>query len=412
MKSFSIRVVAQATAAIVLATSAWHVQADETLRTEVGKPLQAAQDLIKAQKYKEALGKVREADAVGGKSGYESYTIERMRLAAASGAGDLDTATKAYDALNASGRLAQPEKLRYIESIAGTAYRAHDYAKTNQWGQRYVKEGGNNPAIRTLITQSEFLSGDYAGVIRDVSAEIQAAEKAGTAPSEDRIKLLLSAATKLNDNDRYVYGVEKLLTYYPKKQYWGELLARLQNKPQFSDRFALDTYRLALATDSLTRADDYVEFAQLAAQAGYPTEGLRVVDKGYAAGILGTGPEAARHKRLHDLLVKRSEEDRANWSQTETQARASGDGAALVKLGFNLVLNGQSAKGEELIREGIGKSGQQTADASKLHLGIAQVLNGNTSKANATFRSISGRDGTGDLARLWGLYVRGKSSAA
>ena len=45
----------------------------------------AAQDLIKAGKYKDALAKVRDADAVGGKNANESYLVERMRLAAASG---------------------------------------------------------------------------------------------------------------------------------------------------------------------------------------------------------------------------------------------------------------------------------------------------------------------------------------
>ena len=136
-------------------------------------------------------------------------------------------------------------------------------------------------------------------------------------------KAVRDEIVKLNDSDRYVYSVEKLLTYYPKKQYWSELLSRLQNKPNFSDKFALDTYRLALATGSLSRAEDYVEFAQLAAQAGYPAEGKQVVDKGYAAGILGTGAEAGRHQRLRDLLARRAEEDRAARAQSEAQAQAT-----------------------------------------------------------------------------------------
>ena len=76
------RTLAVAAAATVIAFGAL---AQEALRPEVGKPLQAAQDLIKAGKYKEALAKVRDADAVGGKNGGETYLVERMRLAAASG---------------------------------------------------------------------------------------------------------------------------------------------------------------------------------------------------------------------------------------------------------------------------------------------------------------------------------------
>ncbi|TAK77246.1 MAG: hypothetical protein EPO12_15075 [Aquabacterium sp.] len=398
------------TAVLAAALVAFSAHA-ETLRPEVGKPLQAAQELVKAQRYKEALAKVRDADAVGGKSAYESYTVERMRLAAACGAGDIGTASRAFNALESGGKLAGGERLRYIESLAGVTYRAQDYGAARQWAQRYFKEGGTSASVRTVLTQSQYLSGDYASLASALVAEIQATEKAGGTPPEERIKLLASTATKLNDSDRYVYSVEKLLTYYPKKQYWSELLSRLQNKPNFSDKFALDTYRLALATGSLSRAEDYVEFAQLAAQAGYPAEGKQVVDKGYAAGILGTGAEAGRHQRLRDLLARRAEEDRAARAQSEAQAQAAADGNALVKLGFNLVLAGEGAKGLALMQQGIDKGNLAAAEAAKLRLGIAQVLTGDKARANATFRSVAGQDGAADLARLWGLYARSRNVA-
>ncbi|HIV72871.1 MAG TPA: hypothetical protein H9903_18175 [Candidatus Aquabacterium excrementipullorum] len=398
-------------AALVLG-AAMASHAADGLRPEVGKPLQAAQDLIKAQKYKEALNKVRDADAVSGKTAQESFTIDRMRLAAASGAGDLATATAAYDALDKSGKLAQAEKLRYIESLAGTAYRAQNYASVNQWGQRYHKEGGNSPTIRTLIVQAQYLSGDYAGAAKALTTDVQAAEKAGGPPPETSLKLLLTTASKLDDTDKYVYAVEKLLTYYPKKEYWGDLLTRLQRKPNFSEKFALDTYRLALATGSLRNANDYIEMAQLAAQAGFPAEGKQVLEKGYAAGILGTGPGADRQARLRDLLNKRSNEDKAARPTAEAQALAAADGNALVKLGFNLALSGESAKGLSLMQQGLSKGGLAAAETSKLRYGIAQVLTGNTSQGHATLRSVTGNDGAAELARLWSLYARSKPSNA
>ena len=79
---------------LAAALAAGNAQAQEALRPEVGKPLQAAQDLIKAGKYKEALAKVRDADGVANKTANESFTIERMRIAAASGAGDVETDRK------------------------------------------------------------------------------------------------------------------------------------------------------------------------------------------------------------------------------------------------------------------------------------------------------------------------------
>ena len=384
-------------------------QAQESLRPEVGRPLQAAQDLVKAQKFKEALAKVRDADAVGGKNAHESYLIERMRIAAASGAGDVDTAARAFDAISGNPKLNSADKLRMIESLAGGSYRAGNYARATQWSQRYFKEGGSSSAIRTLLIQSQYLSGDFAGAQRELTTEIQAAERAGSPPPEERIKLLMNAALKQNDTSGYVYAVEKLVTYYPKKEYWVDLLSRLQRKPNFSDRLALDTYRLSLATGSMTKANDYMEMSQLAVQAGHPAEGRQVVDKGFAAGILGTGAEADRHKRLRDLMVKRTEEDKQAQAADLAEALQAKDGNALVNVGFNQVLGGQVAKGIALMQQGIAKGSLKRADDARLHLGIAQTLAGEGAKAQATFKSVAGNDGTADLARLWALYARRKS---
>jgi hypothetical protein len=392
--------------AAALATGAT-VASAQALRPEVGKPLQAAQELIKTGKYREALAKVREADGVGGKTADESFMVERMRIAAASGAGDVDTAAKSYDALAATGRVSAAEKARMAESIAVGYYRAKDYAKAMQWSQRYLKEGGTNPAIRTLLIQSQYLSGDYAGAARELTAEIQAAEKSGTPPAQDRLNLLLNAAVQLKDANTTVFALERLVTYYPKKEYWVDLLSRMQRKPGFSDRLVLDTYRLSLATGSMSSASDYMEMSQLALQAGHAAEAKQVVDKGFAANVLGQGAEAERHKRLRDLVAKKLDEEKAGRAEAEKEAAAAKDGNALVAIGFSMATGGEAAKGIPLMQQGITKGGLKRPEDARLHLGIAQVLAGDP-KAQATLRAVAGSDGTADLARLWSLHARRK----
>ena len=391
-------------AAVVVGLVIGSAQAQGGLRPEIGKPLQAAQDLVKAGKYREALAKVRELDAVGGKSAAETNTIERMRLAAASGAGDADTAARSFDAISAS--VAGPDKLRMIESIAGTYYRAKDYAKAMQWYQRYFREGGTSGANRTLLIQTQYLSGDFAGASKELMAEIQAAEKNGAVPAEERINLLMNAAVRQKDIAGETFALERLVSYYPKKEYWVTLLNRLQRKPNFSDRLVLDTYRLSLATGSMSTASDYMELAQLTVQAGFPAEGKKVVDKGFAAGVLGVGAEAERHKRLRDLVDKKVAEAAAAQPEEEKQALAAKDGNGLVNVGMGLVLNGQAAKGLQLMQQGIAKGGLKRPEDAKLRLGIAQIVAGDNTKAQATLRTVSGNDGTADLARLWALYAR------
>lgn len=391
---------------LALLASALHAQ--DSVRAEVGTPLQAAQSLIKSQKYKEALVKVRDADAVPGKTANETYLVERMRIAAASGAGDMATAAKAFDAISGSGKLAAPDKLRMIESIAGGYYRAKDYPKAVEWAQRYTREGGSSAQMQTLLIQAQYLGGDTAGVTKELVAEIQADEKAGRVPSEDRLKLLMNATARQPEGSAYSFALERLITYYPKKEYWAEMIAGVQRKPGFSDRFSLDIYRLMLATGTMRGASDYMEMTQLALQAGFADEAKAAIEKGFAAGVLGTGAEAERQKRLRDLAVKKAAEARAEAPAKEADALAAKDGAALVAVGFNQALSGQAAKGVPLIEKGIAKGGLKRPEDAKLRLGQAMVLAGDP-KAVGVLRSVLGADGTADLARMWIILGKRKS---
>jgi hypothetical protein len=401
MKKAILKLACAGAAALVVSSA----QAD-TVRPEVGKPLQSAQSLIKAGKFRDALKKVDEAEAVSGRTSYENLVIERMRMAAASGAGDVETAAKSFDVLSASGKLSSAEKVRMAESIAGTYYRAKNYPKAMLWIERYFKEGGSSGAMRSLLIQAQYLSGDFAGAAKELMAEVQAAEKSGLAPQEDRLKLLINAAVQKKDNNTYVHALEKLVTYYPKKDYWVDLLSRVQRKPGFSDRLSLDTYRLSLATGSMSTANDYMEMAQLSLQAGLPAEAKRTVDKGYAAGLLGAGAQAERHQRLRDLIASRLEEEKKTRAETQQQAGAEKEGDALVHAGLNLVFNGQAAQGLAMMQKGIAKGDLKRPNDARLHLGLAYWLAGDNGKAQAAFKAVSGADGTADLARLWVLHAR------
>ena len=108
-----------APAMIGLSSIAHATEQAATVRPEIGKPLQAAQDLVKAQRYREALAKVHEADAIGGKTPAETFTIDRMRAVAAYGAGDNETAAKAFEAVIAAGRLPPGDQIKYVQTLGG-----------------------------------------------------------------------------------------------------------------------------------------------------------------------------------------------------------------------------------------------------------------------------------------------------
>ena len=286
---------------VVGAAAVSSAYAQEAVRPEIGKPLQAASALLKSNKFKDALAKIREVDSVPNKTANETYLIESMRGSAASGAGDNETIIKSFESVIASGKAPAATQLKLIEALAGAHYRARDYAATNKWATRYLRDGGGNSQIRTLLIQSYFQSGDFANSAKESLIDIQADEKAGRTPSEEKLQLLANSYLRQKNSNGYIATIEKLLNYYPKKSLWADMISRLQRKSGFSDRLALDVYRLQLATGNLTATNDYMEMSQLALQAGFPGEAKKVVDEGYANGALGKGTDVDIRRARDDF---------------------------------------------------------------------------------------------------------------
>ncbi|GLU35393.1 hypothetical protein WKR88_07165 [Trinickia caryophylli] len=371
-----------------------HARAADSLRPELAKPLNAAQELYRARKYKDALAKIDAAGAVPNKTPYEISVIEQMRGAAAMGAGDNATAARAYESLLSGGHLSGQEEVRIEAVLAGIEFQQRDYAHAIATGQRYLKAGGNDPQMRLLLAQAYYQSNDFGGVVRTLKPAIDGMLRAGQAPDEAQLQLLGTSALRAKDDAAYRSALEALVAYHPKPAYWNDLFAAIRAKPGYSPRLDLDLYRLRRATGALTDAADYMEMTQLAIVAGTPAEAKQVVDQGFAAGVLGHGAQAEREKRLQALAARR--------------AVAPDDGTqpvAAIDQAFNRVFAGKGADGIADMQAAIAKGGLDHADEAQLHLGIAYYLAGHKARAQQAFKTVRGTDGSAELARLWLLVA-------
>jgi hypothetical protein len=402
MNMKSLRLLTATLLAAGLLTAA---HAQQGIRPEVAKPLQAASDLLKAGKAKEALAKAREADAVGGKTASEQLVIDRMKGAAAQRVGDNATAIAAFESVYERG--AASEKAQMAEQIAFAYSQQKNWPKTSEWANKAKAAGNNSASLNQLIAFVQSQSGDFSTVMRDSQAAVSAAEKDGKRPSEDDLLRLADAARRMNNTGVYSNTLEKLVLYYPKKDYWSAHLASIQRKPGFSDRLSLDVQRLKLANGLITKPDEYMELAQLALQAGFPVEAKAIVDKGYAAGALGTGDQAPRHQRLKDLVLKSEGESAAGLARNLDEANAQKEGNELVKIGTVYASLGQHEKAVELIEKGIAKGGLKRPDDAKLRLALSMAASPKTkAKGLQALRQIGGTDGTAEVAKLYTVVMQ------
>ncbi len=373
--------------------------AAEALRAEIGKPLQQAQAQMKQGKHKDALATLRGLDKVGNKTANESYTIERVRAAAASSAGDYDTAAKSFEALLASGKLNATERSQFSEGLVGIYMRAGDLNKANSAIESLLKQK-DDPKLRAYLLQNYYKQGNTAALER----ELRTIEKSGRL-SEDQLGMLANVQLKKGDKDGYVATIEKLAASYPKAQYWTDLLNRVQAKNGFSSRLKVDVYRLQLANNLLSKPTQFMEMAQLVLQAKAPAEAIKVIDKGYKAGALGVGADAARHQRLKDLAEKNLADQNKDFAALEAEYTAAKDYDAMVGLGYALVQAGQADKGLKMMEAAVKAGGLRRPDEAKLRLGEAYAVAGKKSQAISTFKTVGGKDGSADLARYWIMAI-------
>lgn len=387
--------------ALVATLQVGHAQ----VRPEVGKPLQEAANLLKANRAKEALAKVREAEAVANKSPAEQLTIDRMRAAAASRAGETQVAIRSFEATLASGRLSQAEQAQAAEQLAYLYSQTKDWNKTREWATKAKQLGGNSADLDKLLTFVNAQSGDFAQIAKDAQAAIEAAEKAGRPPEEADLLRLADALRRSGNAAGQSAVLEKLITHYPKKDYWAIVLGRVQSRPGFSPRLSLDVMRLKRETKTLETAEEYVEMTQLALQDGQAAEAKAIIEEGFARGLLGKGAEAERQKRLQALATQRATSAAADLAEAEKTAVDDKSGDGLVRIGLALSALGQHDRAASLIQQGIKKGQLRNPQQAQLHLGIALARAGQKDRAVQAWRQVGGNDGAAELARLWSRAI-------
>jgi tetratricopeptide (TPR) repeat protein len=377
----------------------------QTARPQIGEPVQAADQLLKQKKYKEALEKLRTADAVPDKTPYENYVIEGTRAAIALNSGDYATAEKALEAVLATGILSPQDALTRIQALVQINYQLKNYPQVATFANRYYRDGGTDEGPRLLLAQAYYLQNDFADAAKTVRQILQADDKAGKRPEENLLLMLLNSEYQQKNEAGRINVLETLVFTYPKPQYWTDLIAAIQKKPGFPNRLNLDLDRLKVATGTMKTADDYMEAAQLALLAGLPGDAKAFLDKGAASGALGKGAGAEREKRLADMANRQASNDQQSLPQLATEAGAASNGLAWVKLGDAYASYGQYDKAIDAYQKGIKKGGLQSPDDAKLHLGIAYLLSGQKAKAKESFDALSPKDATRDLAQLWLLHA-------
>jgi tetratricopeptide (TPR) repeat protein len=383
-----------------------YAQAKQTNSAKLAQPLKEANDALKAHKYSEAITKLREAEAISGKTAYDQHLINDMLSFAYIKTQNYAEAAKTMEAEVDDGFTPQAEIPQKIKGLAEINYQLKNYDKAIDFGNRAIKGGFADEQIRTIVGQSYYLKGDWKNTAKFEESIADAAIKAGQAPSSETLMLIYSACQKLNDAACVTRTMERLVTYYPKPERWAQLLYGVRNETSNNETNLLQTYRLMFDTDVLKDPSDYTEMAELCLDAGSPGEAQTVIERAISKNVFTDQRTKDRAQRILDGAKKRAASDKAGLPKLEQEANAASSGDKNVAVGRAYLGYGEDDKAVDQLSKGLTKGSVKNEADARLTLGIAQLKAGHKDDAVKTFHAVKGDPALERLANLWSLHAK------
>ena len=356
-------------AGAILCSSAFAADAPApALSKGVVKQLAAANEALKNKKYDDALAKIKEAQsAPGEKTAYDRFVIDELLLPIYAQKQDYaDLAPVLQSA--AANQYATPEQQKsWLRALFNIDNQGTDYAKTIELGQELIKKGYADNDTYVIIANSE----NKLGKFKDAAATIQEVIGKQERPEERLLVFQWNCYVKANDDADAAKVVEKLVSYYPKPEYWANALVPLRKMDIKDPHLQLNVFRLENDVGVLKNPGDYAEMAEIALDAGYPGETVSVLQQAFAKNVFTEQRDKDRYQHLLDGAKERAAKDQASLPAFEQDANNSPTGDKLVQLGAAYLSYNQPEKAIAAINKGIAKGGLKNPDEANLLLGMA-----------------------------------------
>jgi tetratricopeptide (TPR) repeat protein len=353
------------------------------VRPQVGKALQAAIQEASRGNASAANAAVRQAESVGGLTAAEEQKIAETKSFIAAKTGNF----------SGGGGSATAAAAKFAADYNAGRYSA----VTGEDVELLKKYGAFTAQDQIIVAQAYYLSGRAEQAIAYLKGLTS-----GAHPSEDALHLMYSAAYKANDSAAMRFALEKLVTEYPKPEYWNSLLQVAGNAKGLKDRQTLDIYRLRLRTGTMKTPDDYTTAAEMALEFGSAAESANFVQKGLDAKVL-TGD---RTQKLLNAAKSLDATTQANMAKQTAAAAKARTGDAAVNLGEEMVGAGKAQDAIAEIQQGMQKN-PTDKNGAQIELGIAYLDAGQKDAAIKAFNAVPQDDANNYMiAHLWAIYAR------
>jgi len=403
----SAAVAAILAAGTLAATPASAAEAKQTASKAAQKQLKASSDAMNAKNYNECVTKAKEALAAEGHTAYDTFLANQLLGFCYVRLGNTAEAGVAYEAQLQSGLLPADQQTAITKGVMQIAYQQKDYAKSVELGNRLIKGGSADTDVYTVVGQSLYLQKKYGETAKFMSDYIGDQEKRGQQPKEQSLMLLQDSYGKSGNSAGAADALEKLVMYYPKKEYWKTLMYSLRRIQGMNDRQTLQVYRLMVANGTMEEPSDYSEMAELAVSGGNPAEAQKILEAGIAANVFTEQRDKDRAIRMLESVKKSAATDLASLPKLEAEAKNAKTGDVQAALGNAYLSFGKNQEAADALGAALAKGGLKNAADVQLTQGVALVRAGNKADALKAFKAVKTEDMIYTrIAKLWSLYVQ------
>jgi len=366
---------------------------------KVGEPLAAALEAGKKGQYPQALAKLKEADAVSGKTAFEQFQINETYGFVYLKQRNYAAAAAAYERSLTGGQLPGGQVNDRLKQLAQLNFQSpRNLNKVIDYSNQYLKAiGGKDAAMQAMLGQAYQLNGNDKAAV----AAVQNAVRQTGRPEENWLRILLKSYGALGDAKGVSDTTQTLVKLYPTPENWRLLSSELRKQASGDDRTALNVYRLMGALDLMDKPDICTEAAIVAIQSRLPAEAVKFMEQGYTRKVFSPADEARTQRILADARTKAAAQQLTLGKLTQT-ASASKAGQDEVLLGEVLLSYGQVdqalAAGKRAIQKGANP------DDAWMLVGRSQIQLKNGAEATKAFNQVKGA-GAAPIAKLWGIYA-------
>ena len=382
------------------------VAAEQKFTPDVAKALKVAQDATKKGQWNVALDKIKEAQAVGNKTAYDSYQIDNFLAYVLFSQKKMGEAAVVYERLLNSGQMPAGEVDARTKSLASMYFQQRQYDKAASWAKKSYDKNPKQQDVALILGQSYYLSNDCKNAAATMNSLVTTTERAGQAPKEDWLRIVQDCQNKLGNKEGANDALKKLVRHFNKPDDWNALL--INSRGRHSDRVSLGYFRLMRDAGVLKRDRDYFEMAQLAMDekvGNAPAEAQRIIEEGIANGTLKSPDKAqqGRYDRLLEAAKQRAATSRAGIAQISKQTESAQNGQADVALGQMYLGLGDYDAAIAALQRGIKRGGVTDLDEAQVSLGTAYLEKKQKDSARQAFRAVKKDSEWGELAELWSL---------